>query len=359
MPNDTLNLFMKTLSNHYRYGLAKTLVFSIGVLITGGIFFVLSPNQILPGVPPPPTVLILIAYAFLLIFISVFISVPIQMMSEALAESERQRIETIKAIEKKENAKLGYGVPYDRSDETRSWLMTSKMPMRDITERKKVELTNKRLINELWDQSERIKNFFNSINDAIFVHPLKEEGFAPFIEVNEKARERYGYTYDEFMNLSASDITVEPKINRHENSGCRKELRKKGQLICETVHIKKSGETFPVEINSNIFYQNEKPFILAVVRDITERKKAQKKREALITELQEALDNIKTLKGLLPICSSCKKIRNNQGDWDNLELYIETHSDAKFSHGFCPECLEKLYGNQEWYIKRKKKKGDN
>jgi signal transduction histidine kinase len=59
------------------------------------------------------------------------------------------------------------------------------------------------------------------------------------------------------------------------------------------------------------------------------------------TEL--ALAEIKQLKGMLPICSNCKKIRDDKGYWNHLELYIEEHSDASFSHGICPECIKKLY----------------
>jgi AmiR/NasT family two-component response regulator len=60
-------------------------------------------------------------------------------------------------------------------------------------------------------------------------------------------------------------------------------------------------------------------------------------------ELQEALKKVKTLSGLLPICSSCKKIRNDQGYWQQVEIYIAEHSDAEFSHGLCPNCLQELY----------------
>ncbi len=59
--------------------------------------------------------------------------------------------------------------------------------------------------------------------------------------------------------------------------------------------------------------------------------------------LQEALANVRTLSGLIPICASCKKIRDDKGYWSQLELYIQQHSDALFSHGLCPECVEKLY----------------
>jgi len=66
-------------------------------------------------------------------------------------------------------------------------------------------------------------------------------------------------------------------------------------------------------------------------------------RERLILELQNALAQVKTLSGLLPICSSCKKIRDDQGYWNQLEVYIQDHSEAVFSHSLCPDCAKKLY----------------
>lgn len=66
-------------------------------------------------------------------------------------------------------------------------------------------------------------------------------------------------------------------------------------------------------------------------------------REALLKELQESLQKIKTLRGLVPICSSCKKVRDDKGYWEQIEAYIASHSDAEFTHCLCPECLQKLY----------------
>ncbi len=77
--------------------------------------------------------------------------------------------------------------------------------------------------------------------------------------------------------------------------------------------------------------------------EITQRKKTQEEREALIQELQSALAEIKVLSGLLPICAHCKKIRDDQGYWSQIEVYIRDHSDAEFSHGICPECAKELY----------------
>ncbi len=75
---------------------------------------------------------------------------------------------------------------------------------------------------------------------------------------------------------------------------------------------------------------------LALERDIIERKRIE-------GELREALAQVKTLTGLLPMCANCKKIRDDKGYWNSVEKYISTHSEAEFTHGICPECLEKLY----------------
>ena len=61
------------------------------------------------------------------------------------------------------------------------------------------------------------------------------------------------------------------------------------------------------------------------------------------SKLQKAHNEIKTLRGLFPICASCKKIRDDKGYWNTIEIYIQNHSEAKFSHGICPECMKKLY----------------
>lgn len=66
-------------------------------------------------------------------------------------------------------------------------------------------------------------------------------------------------------------------------------------------------------------------------------------KEKLIRSLEEARENIKVLSGLLPICASCKKIRDSAGYWEQIEKYIRANSEAEFSHGICPECIQRLY----------------
>jgi methyl-accepting chemotaxis protein len=77
--------------------------------------------------------------------------------------------------------------------------------------------------------------------------------------------------------------------------------------------------------------------------EIHERKKIEEEREKLIVELQNALDEVRKLSGLLPICANCKKIRDDKGYWNLLESYISQHSEAVFTHSICPDCVKKLY----------------
>jgi hypothetical protein len=97
-------------------------------------------------------------------------------------------------------------------------------------------------------------------------------------------------------------------------------------------------EYYPLKRENGIVYR-----AVAVIRDITARKAAEREREDLIAELNEALAKVKTLSGFLPICSSCKKIRDDSGYWNQIETYINEHSEAQFSHGLCPECTKTLY----------------
>ena len=78
-------------------------------------------------------------------------------------------------------------------------------------------------------------------------------------------------------------------------------------------------------------------------RYLDERNDADKQRESVIIDLQKALDQVKKLSGLLPICSSCKKIRDDEGYWSEIEDFIEGHSEAAFTHGICESCTKKLY----------------
>ena len=76
---------------------------------------------------------------------------------------------------------------------------------------------------------------------------------------------------------------------------------------------------------------------------VNSRRRAEEGQKRLVSELKEAMAEVKRLSGLLPICSSCKKIRDDKGYWNQLEAYIRDHAEVEFTHGICPECQKKLY----------------
>ena len=106
----------------------------------------------------------------------------------------------------------------------------------------------------------------------------------------------------------------------------------------------KDGGTRWLEVSKQAYRQEGKiAGVIGVGRDVTERVRLEGEREKLIGDLRAALDSVRTLKGMLPICASCKKIRDDQGYWNQIESYIRDHTGTEFSHGICPECAHRLY----------------
>jgi PAS domain S-box-containing protein len=107
----------------------------------------------------------------------------------------------------------------------------------------------------------------------------------------------------------------------------------------------KDGEMCFVEVSSSVVRNSSGKIDgrMASFVDITRRKQLELEQQTLIQKLQDALEKIKTLRGLIPICAACKNIRDDQGFWHHVEEYISKRSDAKFSHGVCPDCMKKIY----------------
>lgn len=123
-------------------------------------------------------------------------------------------------------------------------------------------------------------------------------------------------------------------------------VKETGQpTVLEHTHTYPDGTSKVVEMHGYPIFDDSGKMVRMIEYcvDITERKQAAKEREKLIVDLQKALQEVRTLSGLLPICTSCKKIRDDKGYWNILEQYISAHSDAEFSHGLCPDCAERLY----------------
>ncbi len=102
------------------------------------------------------------------------------------------------------------------------------------------------------------------------------------------------------------------------------------------------------EIDEGPFLEEERKLLNAIckrVGKIIEYKNLEMERESMIQRLQEALDQVKTLQGLIPICSHCKKIRDDQGYWNQLETFLLQHSEMTLTHGICPDCAKKYFSD--------------
>lgn len=103
------------------------------------------------------------------------------------------------------------------------------------------------------------------------------------------------------------------------------------------------GRHVTVNCRFSPFSVGDHKYLLLIADDVTEQRAVEEAKEHLVEQLREALAHVRTLRGIIPICASCKKIRDDEGYWEQIESYIDKHSDANFSHGICPECAERLY----------------
>lgn len=178
-----------------------------------------------------------------------------------------------------------------------------------------------------------------SCDDAIFSQTLG----GIILSWNSGAQQMYGYSAKEMIGQSIS-ILVPPNRSEDLENVCEK--IKRGERIerFETERIRKDGTTINVSITVSPLKSNGQITGASIVaRDITERIQREKERVLLIEELTDALTRVKTLSGLLPICATCKKIRNDDGYWEQVEIYIKERSNADFTHGICPDCQTRIY----------------
>jgi PAS domain S-box-containing protein len=152
----------------------------------------------------------------------------------------------------------------------------------------------------------------------------------------------FDYQLDEVLGKNAAELFSDRNIKKIVDVLSIIDTSK--NLTEEFVVERRDGISFFVEVSaSSVTSATDKRIgRMASFIDITKRKMLEADLEK---KLQDALDQIKVLSGVLPICASCKKIRDEKGDWSQLENYINEHSEAEFSHGICPDCVKRLYSD--------------
>ena len=193
------------------------------------------------------------------------------------------------------------------------------------------------------------KEKFRIVADFTYSWEYWERDDQVIVYMSPSCKRITGYEPEEFISDPALLKTiVHPDdaalFDQHKNSVLVDEHRNE---ICELEFrvIRKDGAILHMYHLCRPIFNEQREYLGRRVsnRDITERKLAETERERMITELQGALEQIKTLKGIVPICSDCKKVRDDKGYWEQVESYVQRHSDAKFSHGLCPDCVEKYF----------------
>lgn len=206
----------------------------------------------------------------------------------------------------------------------------------DITARKSAELA-------LRVTSDKLHNVLLAAYDPIVVtdHELKIQLWNP------AAGRVFGYEPEEASGRDLIELLLPPG-GREEWYHRNQEFLLSPQTTLplhrdELLMRRKDGSEILVDWSLSSVQFGDRWYHVGVGRDVTEQKKSETEREMLIKSLEEALVNVKTLRGLVPICAACKKVRDDKGFWNQVEAFVSAHSEARFSHGICPECARKLY----------------
>ncbi|NTW06981.1 MAG: PAS domain S-box protein [Syntrophaceae bacterium] len=229
---------------------------------------------------------------------------------------------------------------------TADLVQANKSLQKEIFERERTEAV-------LQESEEKYNQFFRTSRDCVFI--TSRDG--NLIDLNDAAVELLGYSSrEELLRMKIQYVYANEE-----------ERAKHARVAAECGYVKeypldlrrKDGSIRHVLMTAVARYDANGKIIgyQGTIRDITERRKIEEERERLILELQEAISQVKTLSGLLPICASCKKIRDDKGYWNQIESYIRAHSEAKFSHSICPDCAKKMY--PEFYDEKGKSSFSN
>lgn len=200
----------------------------------------------------------------------------------------------------------------------------------------------KEIMQKLRESETKYRALFENAVEGIF--QTTPEG--RLISANPAQAKLLGYDSPQEYMEQITDLTRQQYVISEDRETFKNTLEVEGTIRqFETQLLNKDGNSLWASISARAVRNDAGAIIYyeGFVENITEHKKIEEEREKLILELRNALTQVKILHGLLPICASCKKIRNDKGYWEQMEVYIRDHSEADFTHSICPECVENLY----------------
>lgn len=200
-------------------------------------------------------------------------------------------------------------------------------------------MVNLRLLVTIQVQEEKFSKAFHSSPYGMLLTRVAD---GKVIEANPVFAKISGYSLKEILGKTTVELNVWARIE--DRTAMVDELKAHGTVKeTERMFKRKTGELVIGLYSAEILTINGEACVLSSINDISERKRAEAEREKLVNEREKALCQLKVLNGLLPICASCKKIRDDKGYWNQLEDYITRHSEADFSHSLCPDCMQTIY----------------
>lgn len=206
-----------------------------------------------------------------------------------------------------------------------------------------LEIKVKARTDELSKAYALLESLIDSIPDLIF-YKNKE---SVYLGCNNAFCEFVGGPKSEIINKTDFDLFPEGVAENFREMDRIMLDERGGEIRNEEWVSFPNGKKALLETLKTPYYSPSKEILglIGISRDITARKQNEEEKAKLIGELQKTIGEIKTLSGLLPICASCKNIRDDKGYWNKIETYIAHHSEAEFTHSICQECAKKLYPN--------------
>ena len=200
-------------------------------------------------------------------------------------------------------------------------------------------MINQRLLMRVDAEREKFAKAFRASPQAVIFSRF-EDGCV--LEVNPGFARIFGFTPEEACGRSSVELGIWSSVS--ERNTVMDRVRRDGRVdnLSVTWHRRDGTPVHGLYSGANIDLDGT-PCLVSVITDLTALLTEQRERERLLADREKALAEVRVLSGLLPICSSCKKIRDDKGYWNQIESYIHDHSDAEFTHGMCPECLKRLY----------------
>ncbi|MFW6205729.1 MAG: PAS domain-containing protein [Gemmatimonadota bacterium] len=192
----------------------------------------------------------------------------------------------------------------------------------------------------------RVEELVDTIPCALYGYVRWADGRSRFVYMSAQCEEIFGHAPDRIVR--EPDLLwnmVHPddrdRLEREDEASNRsgKPFRSEVRIVMPDGGVKwiqLSSMPSPQSFQGQVLWSG-------VILDITEKKQADEERDRLVAELQDALARIRKLEGIIPICGFCKRIRDPDGRWQQVEVYIRRHSDTDFSHGVCPECRTEHY----------------